>query len=188
MKISEFICSLKNNLDRIQDAEIEDILSLIYQTTINNKSIYLIGNGGSASNASHFSQDLSRITILNQNLSMKIKAFSLTDNVSFITAVANDFGFEQIFTSQLQIYASEGDLLIAISCSGNSKNIINAVNFAKANNINVLGVTGFLGGKLKEISDYNLHVPVSDFGIVESIHSIIFHFIVMEIEKRYSKK
>lgn len=188
MEINEFFQDLTQNLKNIQSAKIENLIELIYKTCINNKSIFIIGNGGSASNASHFSQDLSRINISYNNSEKRIKAFSLTDNVSFISAVANDFGFDNIFTSQLKAYANTDDVLIAISCSGNSENIIQAVNYAKLNNIRVVGITGYSGGKLKELSELNIHVPANDFGMVESIHSAIFHFISKEIESRYSTK
>jgi len=187
MEIVDFIQDLKKHLDKINKDEIENAIALIYDSCIKNKTVFIIGNGGSASNASHLAQDLSRVSIFHQNKEKSIKAISLTDNISFITAVANDFGFENIFTSQLKTFADEGDVLIAISCSGNSKNIIHAVNFAHSQNMTVFGITGYDGGQLKQLSEMHIHVPLNDFGIVESIHSVIFHYLATEIRSRFAE-
>jgi D-sedoheptulose 7-phosphate isomerase len=139
--------------------------------------IFLIGNGGSAANASHFAEDLSKGVITDQSVEKRIRAMSLADNVPFMTASANDSGYENVFVSQLITFANQGDYLIAISGSGNSKNIIKAVEYSKIRKINVIGVTGYDGGKLKELCDISIHVPLEEMCTVESIHSIIFHYI-----------
>jgi len=185
MEIKNFIEEVKNNLDLINEEEIEKIFSLIYNACKNDKTIFIIGNGGSASNASHLAQDLSRITITFDKTAKRIRTLSLTDNISCITAVGNDFGYENIFTAQLETFANNGDVLMAISCSGNSPNVINAVNFAHSKNMTVVGFTGFKGGKLKELSEIPVHTPLDDFGIVESIHSAIFHYLAIELRSRY---
>lgn len=187
MEINSYISEVKNNLDKINKEEIEKVIALIYKACINNKTVFIIGNGGSASNASHLAQDLSRVSIFHQKKEKRIKAISLTDNISFITAVANDFGYENIFTSQLETYANNGDVLIAISCSGNSKNIIEAVNYAHKQKMAVIGITGFDGGKLKKQSKINIHIPVNDFGIAESLHSTVFHYLTIELRKRFAE-
>lgn len=188
MEIGDFIQDFKKYLDKINKEEIENAIALIYDSCLKNKTIFIIGNGGSASNASHLAQDLSRVSIFYQKKENRIKAISLTDNISFITAVANDFGFENIFTSQLKTFANEGDVLIAISCSGNSKNIIHAVNYAHTQNMAVLGISGYDGGELKQLSEMQIHVPFNDFGIVESIHSVIFHYLALELRSRFAEQ
>jgi D-sedoheptulose 7-phosphate isomerase len=148
--------------------------------------VFLIGNGGSASKASHLAQDFSKGLIQNPNPSNRLKALSLTDNIPYITALGNDEGYENIFTGQLKIFANEGDYLLAISGSGNSKNIINAVNFAKSHNMTVIGVTGYDGGVLKKLSDISVHVNLNDMCMVESVHSMLFHYIVTNLRERIS--
>ncbi|MCK9613792.1 MAG: SIS domain-containing protein [Bacteroidales bacterium] len=187
MEINSYISEVKNNLDKINKEEIEKVIALIYKACISNKTVFIIGNGGSASNASHLAQDLSRVSIYYQKKEKRIKTISLTDNVSFITAVANDFGFENIFTSQLRTFTNDGDVLIAISCSGNSKNVVAAVNYAHKQKMAVIGITGFDGGKLKKQSKINIHIPVNDFGLVESIHSTIFHYIAIELRNKFTR-
>jgi len=184
MEIKEYIEKYKEYLNTINYNEVDLFVNRILKSYSEDKNIFIIGNGGSASNASHLAQDLSMGTLGNQSQEKRIKAISLTDNISSITALANDNGFENIFTSQLKNYASKGDILIAISCSGNSKNILNAVEYALSKKMEVIGVTGFDGGKLKQISDYSVHIPVNDFGIVESLHSIIFHFLVFKLRDK----
>jgi D-sedoheptulose 7-phosphate isomerase len=187
MEIKKFIEVLTKNLDTIHNEEIEKIISLIYKACINDKTIFIIGNGGSASNASHLAQDLSRVGIFYQEKEKRIRTLSLTDNISCITAVGNDFGYENIFTTQLETFANDGDVLMAISCSGNSPNVIKAVDYAHSKNMVVVGFTGFDGGKLKQLSEISSHIPLDDFGIVESIHSAIFHYLPIELRRRFAK-
>lgn len=185
MEIINYIRDLKLFLDKINREEIERVIDFIFDACIRDKNIFIMGNGGSASNASHLAQDLSRVIVVHDNKGKSIKAISIADNISFITTVANDFGFENIFTAQLKTFANAGDILIAISCSGNSKNIIDAVNYAHSINMKVLAITAYNGGKLKDLSDLNIHIPVHDFGIAESIHSAIFHYLPAELRFRY---
>jgi D-sedoheptulose 7-phosphate isomerase len=168
----------------INPKEIDNVISLILQAYKNDKTIFVIGNGGSAANASHFAQDLSKGTIKTINQTKRIKALSLTDNLPFISALGNDIGFDSIFEQQLRTFAKEGDLLIAISGSGNSKNIIKAIEWANSNNIITIGISGYDGGLLKNINNHNLHVDLNDMCTVESIHSLLFHFIIIEITNK----
>jgi D-sedoheptulose 7-phosphate isomerase len=172
------------SIETINPTQIKNIIEIIYDAYVGDKTIFLIGNGGSASNASHFAQDLSKGTIVNNTKTKRIKALSLTDNVAFITAVGNDDGYESIFVQQLITYAKPKDVLIAISGSGNSPNIIKAVNWANGNNLNTIGVTGFDGGDLIKISKNKLHVPLNDMCTVESLHSFLFHYIAIEIRNK----
>jgi D-sedoheptulose 7-phosphate isomerase len=150
--------------------------------------IFVIGNGGSAANASHLAQDLSKGTKNTGDTSKRIRALSLTDNLAFISALGNDEGFESIFEQQLKTFAVEGDLLIAISGSGNSPNIIKAVDWGNENGLTTIGITGFDGGLLHKINKLSLHVPLDDMYTVESIHSIMLHYIVIELKKKMEKE
>ncbi len=113
---------------------------------------------------------------------------SLTDNVSAIMAWGNDEGYDRIFLEQLKNLASPGDLLLAISGSGNSPNILKAVTWANDNGLKTVGITGFSGGKLKSLAHYNLHSPVDDMGIAESLHLVVFHWIIDDLHRRFAAK
>lgn len=178
MEIKKYLSIFKNVLDRLDENSINEMINEIYSAYSSDRNIFIIGNGGSAANASHFAQDLSKGVILDQSVDKRIKALSLTDNIAYITALSNDDGYEKIFVSQMRTFANKGDLLIAISGSGNSPNIIEAVNFAKENEIKVIGVTGYSGGQLKKLSNISVHVPLNEMCMAESVHSVIFHYVI----------
>ncbi|MBV8314785.1 MAG: SIS domain-containing protein, partial [Planctomycetaceae bacterium] len=116
----------------------------------------------------------------------RLKVLSLTDNTAGIMAWANDEGFDRIFVEQLKNLASPGDMLLAISGSGNSPNILKAVEWANKNGLTTVGITGFGGGKLKPLAHYNVHAGIDDMGIVESLHQVVFHWIIDDIYRRIS--
>jgi D-sedoheptulose 7-phosphate isomerase len=116
----------------------------------------------------------------------RLKILSLTDNTPYILAWGNDEGFDRVFVEQLKNLASPGDLLVAISGSGNSPNILRAVDWAKRNGLKTFGCTGFSGGKLRTMADAGLHVALDDMGIVESIHLTAFHWVVDDLYRRIS--
>jgi D-sedoheptulose 7-phosphate isomerase len=159
---------------------IEKVIEAILECSSSNGTIWLIGNGGSASTSSHFATDLSRC--INAN-GKPVKGVSLCDNSGLITAIGNDFGFEEIFVNQLTNLAMNNDLLISISASGNSTNLIKAINYAKSKLIKTVALTGFNGGVLHKICDYSVHVPtgLGDYGVSEDSHSIISHYICSQI-------
>lgn len=171
-----YIEKLTQILNQINLEVIEQIINTL-EETINKNKIFIIGNGGSAATASHMANDLGvglkRREIISFNIS------SLTDNTPAITAIANDIGYENIFYSQLKNVIKENDVLIAISCSGNSENIIKAVKYAKEENAKIIGITGFDGGELKKLSDINFHIDTqkAQYGIVEDAHMILDHII-----------
>ena len=134
-----------------------------------NKKIYVIGNGGSAALAEHFAQDLSKKCF--------IPAISLT-NICNITAFGNDCGYSNVFADQLEVYGNRGDCIICFTSSGNSDNINYACARADLLGIFVVSFTGFDGGFTKEKSDINIHIPLNDYGICESMHSVLSHFII----------
>lgn len=184
MSFSNYIQQVNITLDSVSENEIEDFIDFLLAAYDNDKFIFIIGNGGSAANASHFAQDLAKGTRLSENQEKRIKAISLTDNISFITAQGNDEGYESIFVQQLRSFARPGDYLVAISGSGNSPNIIKAVEWANKKGIKTVGITGFDGGKLRKIANNTVHVNLNEMCTAESIHSVIFHYIVLELRKR----
>lgn len=161
----------------LSDIDVDAIVKIVNAFEKTKGKIYIIGNGGSAATASHMVNDL--------GIGLKrrgIRSFdveSLSDNTPVCTAIANDIGYENVFSMQLKDRISSDDILIAISCSGNSKNIIKAVKYAKKQGSTIIGVSGFDGGKLRKKSDINFHVPTqnNEYGLVEDMHMILDHII-----------
>ena len=174
--IKKFSESYFNHLNRIfkkiKYNDIETFARELINARERGSNIFFIGNGGSASTASHFANDIGIGTKTSKN---PFKAFSLTDNQAIITAIANDFGYEYIFLNQLKIYAKEKDLVIAISASGNSENLVKAIDYCNSNKIKSLSLTSFDGGILKKISDFNVHIPtdIGEYGPAEDLHMIL---------------
>ena len=139
-------------------------------------SIFFIGNGGSASTASHFAND---IAIGTNSYKKPFRVISLTDNQAIITAIGNDFGFEDIYSRQLQLLGKPNDVVVGISASGNSSNLIKAFEYAKNNMIKTVAITAFDGGKMKQIADEGIHVPTEqkEYGPAEDAHMILDHLL-----------
>jgi D-sedoheptulose 7-phosphate isomerase len=163
----------------------EEILNLIKNSKRNNQKIFIAGNGGSAATAAHFSCDLSLGASRNNYLENfdRYQVIPLTTNMPLILALANDFGYDEIFKQQLINLAQKDDILVAISGSGNSPNIIKAVEFAKTKGIITIGLSGYDGGKLKQLADYNIHVNSHCMEVCEDIHSVISHFIAVYLRE-----
>ena len=171
---------LSNSIDILESLKqksdtIEQIFTIIHDARQNKKSIFLFGNGGSSSTASHFVCDLNK-TSKTQDI-LDARAFSLNDNAPHIFAIANDLGYDKIFEEQLKNSLSTGDVVIAISGSGNSSNVLNAVRYAKNHNATVIGLTGFDGGELKTLCDQVLIVPSDKMFHIEDCHLIINHIL-----------
>jgi D-sedoheptulose 7-phosphate isomerase len=185
-----FLQRVAHELLRIDPAEIKTLADLMYSCYQRDRFIFLIGNGGSGSNASHFCEDIGKWTLarkfFDDDSKKRFKIISLTDNTPYILAWGNDEGFDRVFSEQLKNLASPGDLLVAISGSGNSPNILRAVEWANAHGLATFGCTGFTGGKLRTLAHHNLHVPLDDMGIVESIHLTAFHWVVDDLHRRVS--
>ncbi len=184
MDIAKYLQAVQATINNLDPEVIASFATHLENAYNSNQSIYVIGNGGSAANASHFAQDLAKGIFFEKPVAKTMKAISLTDNIAHITAIANDTGYQNIFSAQLNTYANTGDVLICISGSGNSENIVEAVKAAKQKNMFVIGVTGFDGGQLKSKTNFTVHVPLHEMCTVESIHSIIFHLIVLELRER----
>ena len=165
--------------------EISEAMNAIYNAYQKQGTIYVCGNGGSAATASHMQNDFSRG--VSEKLDKKFNFYCLNDNYPTVMAIANDIGYEEVFRHQLINRLKENDLFIGISGSGNSMNVVNAAQYAKECGIKVLGITGYKGGKLKELADYKMHVPEEDMQIDEDIHmtfdhmmmKIFYNFLVM---------
>ena len=163
-------------LRKLDVSEIAGFIDIIRQAQEEQRRIFFIGNGGSAATASHFANDLS-IGVRNWN--KPIRAIALTDNIAVITAVANDYGYDDIFLLQLKAQADKGDVLVAISASGNSKNLIRAVEYGNSSSITTISLTGFDGGELKNLTQKNVHVDseLGEYGPVEDLHMVLDHLV-----------
>lgn len=156
----------------------EEILDVLKNSVKNNQKIFTAGNGGSAALAMHYACDFSKGANKDWEDNFKrFKAIDLTGNTSYITAIANDSNFDEIFKQQLINLASKNDILILISSSGNSPNIIKAAEYGRETGLIVIGITGFDGGKLKKICDYSAHVNFDSYEVCEDIHSIFGAFL-----------
>jgi D-sedoheptulose 7-phosphate isomerase len=162
---------LKKIDHQILDKIIKEILSSIK----NKRNFFSCGNGGSAATAEHLTCDFSKGSCTNTNLNFKV--FSLNSNISLMTAIGNDMSYHDIFSYQLNRYGKANDVLLAFSVSGTSKNIINCAKIAKKKKIKIISFTGFDGGTLKKLSNYNINFLSNNFGIVEDCHLTIVHFI-----------
>jgi D-sedoheptulose 7-phosphate isomerase len=182
--------SAKEYLDRVRGlldalpAQADRFVDVLFDAFERGSTVFLAGNGGSAANASHFGQDLAKGTLASMDAERRFRVVPLTDNIGFITALANDEGYESIFEQQLRNLARPGDLLVAISGSGNSPNVLHAVSYARSIGMKTIGVTGFDGGKLKQMADEGVHIPIDDMGMTEALHSVVFHLAMSQLRDR----
>jgi D-sedoheptulose 7-phosphate isomerase len=167
---------LKEIIDKVDLSEIKIFVELLLSARKSGATIFFIGNGGSAATASHFANDLAFGTHEHEK---PFKAISITDNVSVLTALGNDYGYGEIFVRQLKVYAEKGDVVVGISASGNSQNLISAFNYAKSSGIKTMALTAFDGGRMKVIADNCIHIPTEDkeYGPAEDVHMILDHLI-----------
>jgi len=162
-------------LDSLDYKALEEVTQLILEKSRDGQTIFLIGNGGSAATASHFALDIAQCS--QPEAGLHFRAVSLADSTPLLTALGNDKGYEEVFAGQIRNLFRKGDMLIAISASGNSPNVIAAARLAKELGGVAVGLVGFDGGELAQICDHVIHVPTSkgEYGPVEDIHLIIDH-------------
>lgn len=173
---------LQQNIEKIHTG-VDLLVAEILRTVSLQKCIWIIGNGGSASTAEHFQTDLTYATIENLNSHPKVEA--ITSNSSLITAIANDLSFGEVFETILRRKVRSGDLLISISASGNSPNVLKAINFAKSKQVKTFTLLGFDGGQAVSTSDYSVVIDteIGEYGIVEDIHLSMCHAVSAAIKK-----
>jgi len=179
--IDEYLDEIQEAIKAIPRQEISKALNILQATYESDGRIYIFGNGGSLALASHWVSDFNK-TVFSHHLneySKRFQAFRVPSTDSEITAWANDVGYDMIFAGPLTNYLQDSDMLIAISSSGNSENVIKAVMLAKKRKIPVIGLTGFDGGRLKRLADAKLHIETGkgQYEIVESVHSVILHMM-----------
>lgn len=181
-----YVLRCAGGLGSLVEDEAHELLADFCRAFDAGSTIFLCGNGGSGSNATHICQDLGKSTLRPEDFDddgvKRLKILSLTDNVPYILAWANDHGFERVFVEQLKNLAAPGDILIGLSGSGNSPNVLRAVEWANSHGLLTWGVTGFDGGRLIQMSHKSLHVPIDDMGIIECVHLLLFHWVLGELQ------
>src|SRR4051812_25226605 len=177
------VCREIQRLDLTQVEAVSDLIEKAYHA---GRFVFICGNGGSGANASHLCEDLAKCILRDFEDQKRLKVLSLTDNAPWLMAVANDLSYDRIFVEQLKNLASPGDLLLAISGSGNSPNILKAVEWANGTGMVTVGITGFGGGKLRSLAKHNVHAGIDDMGIVESLHQVVFHWVIDDLYRRIS--
>jgi len=185
-KIKSYLSTSSNNISLLSEScsdSIDKFAENIFKALSSGKKILFCGNGGSAADSQHIAAELVGRYKKNRDA---ISAIALTTDTSILTAVANDFGYENIFSRQIEALGVKGDILVAISTSGNSKNIINAVNTAKRQKLSVLGLTGKDGGFLKQISDLCICVPSDEVNHIQEMHITIGHLVCSLIEENFN--
>ena len=186
-----YLRRLEGELSAIDRESLGRWADLIYRAWEQQRFVFILGNGGSGTTASHMAEDLGKGTLRNEDLRdedrKRLRVLSLTDNTGWITALGNDLAYDQVFVQQLMNYGSAGDVVIAISGSGNSANVLNAVDWANRHGLHTFGLTGYDGGKLRELQQDGLHVAVQDMGMVESIHLCVFHWVLDEVYARTNR-
>lgn len=175
-EIKDYIRLETEILQQMDVDAINDAMNLLYEALHQESNIYIFGNGGSSATASHFQNDFNKG--ISEHTEKKFRFQCLNDNMATVMAVANDIGFEEIFRFQLTGKVKPTDLIIAISGSGNSKNVLNAVEYAKGQGCKVIGLTGYSGGELRKMSDVSLHVPVNSMQITEDLHMVLDHLMM----------
>lgn len=165
-------------ISEIDTASVKGVVDSLLEAREQDKTIYFAGNGGSAATASHFAQDMSEIGRKIQGKGFRTQ--SINDNVSALTALSNDYGYDHVFSMQIQYHFNPGDVLMVISASGNSPNIIKAVELAKEKGGKTIALVGFDGGRLAQICDQVIHIKSKkgEYGPVEDLHLILNHMIV----------
>lgn len=181
--IQNYINGLHQTLDQLPKHLIADVINILQSARMQGAQVFIMGNGGSAATASHFVCDLAKNT--RREGLPHFRAIGLTDNMPIFAAYANDEGYENVFSQQLANLIRPGDLVIGISASGNSKNVINAMEEAqKHHNVTTIGFTGFDGGQLGQMVNINIHVKSNIIEHVEDIHLILEHMIVRAIKEQ----
>jgi D-sedoheptulose 7-phosphate isomerase/D-glycero-D-manno-heptose 1,7-bisphosphate phosphatase len=175
---TEELARALGSVETLQVARAAQVLSAAYDR---NASVFACGNGGSASIANHLQCD--HVKGIRNGTELKTRAFSLSTNVELLSAIANDLGYDNVFEYQLESLAQPGDVLLAISSSGRSPNIVRALEWANRNGLSTVALTGFSGGAAKELASVSVHVPSSNYGVVEDAHQALMHLLAQYVRQ-----
>lgn len=173
--ISQYVAQQKAALDSIPTADVEKLIGVMQRALREDRQIFVFGNGGSAANASHFITDLGKGS--SDKIGKRFRCLSINDNVAWITALGNDYAYDEIFCRQLVNYARPGDVVLTMSVSGNSPNLVKAVEFARDNKLETIALVGAKRGKLATIADHVVVIDSEHYGRVEDAHMGICHML-----------
>ncbi len=182
MQAQHYIDLVKSTLDALDPKALEALVEAFHTTYEKGGNIYTMGNGGSGASASHAAGDF--LKGASYVLDKRFKMICLNDNLPSMMAIANDIGWESIFVEPLKNFLSPNDLVIGISGSGNSKNVVNALEYANAQGATTVAMSGFKGGKISEIATINVHAPVMDMEVTEDVHMVIFNIVKKQMMAR----
>jgi len=185
-EINQYFSVLKSAIDHISRSELSKFLNILLDALERKASIYIMGNGGSAATASHFAADFNKG--LSYGKARRFRMICLNDNVPTLTAYANDVAYEDIFVEQLRNFLEKEDVVIAISGSGNSLNVLKAVEYANETGACTVGITGYDGGKLRKIAKYYVIVPMNDMQITEDLHMVFDHLAYSILQQVLSEE
>lgn len=180
-EITAYFNRVKETIDMISTEDINKVMNILVDSLDSDKHIYIMGNGGSAATASHFVCDFNKGLSLRKK--KRFKFICLNDNVATTLAYANDEGYETVFVEPLKNFFKPGDIVIGISGSGNSPNVINAIDYANENGGVTIGLCGYSGGKLKEKAHHSIHIPINDMQISEDLHMVLDHLMMSILDK-----
>ena len=178
-----YLSAFADAVERLDRKAIARIMTTLDDARSRGAQVYVAGNGGSAAIANHFECDATKGTHVH---GAALRTRSLAANTSILTALANDLGYETVFERQLEYFARPGDVVILVSSSGNSPNVVKACEAAKTIGLTTVGLVGFKGGKLKDLCDVVLHVPVDNYGIVEDAHQAVVHLVTQYLRAKWA--
>lgn len=179
--ISDYLELEKKTLECLDQDQIKSVLDAFLATYRAKGTMYVFGNGGSAATASHMANDFNKG--ISEYVDLKFRMICLNDNVATIMSIANDISYEEIFRFQLTNKLEKNDLVLGISGSGNSKNVLNAIQYANEQDVMTLGFCGYDGGALKKMAKCVVHVPIDNMQIVEDLHLVVNHLLMNVIDK-----
>jgi len=184
--VKDYMEQKKRDMDSINPEHVKQVVDTLFDAWKNGKQVFIFGNGGSASTSSHFACDLTKGTLqrVYDHKERRFRVMSLTDNVAIMTAFANDISYNHIFSQQLNNLVQEGDVVIAISGSGNSPNVLEGVQLAKKFKAKTIAFLGFDGGKLKDMVDHSVLVKSDHYGRIEDCHLMIHHLVTSYLHKK----
>ena len=185
--ITNYLSYLKSGINKLDLLKLQRIEDIIYKKIRDDKKIFVCGNGGSASVANHFLCDFNKGIKLSSKNRLKPKIVSLSDNMETILAVSNDISFDKVFSFQLDNYYTKGDIVILLSCSGSSPNIIDTLQYCKKNKIFTISITGFAKKNIQKKASLNLNLEVKNYGVSEDFFQIIMHMLSQSIRLKFIK-
>jgi len=179
---AEYLSGLARLAAQIDTARLEEFADALFRAWEDDRCVFVFGNGGSATTASHQVCDFVKTAAVDGQ--RRLRAFCLVDNTGISTALGNDIGYEDTLRYPLETYARPSDVAVAISGSGNSRNVLLACEWARENGVEVIALTGFGGGKLKRLADLHINVPSDNFGLIEDLHLVVGHCVSQILKSR----